>query len=326
MLVGGSQTARGRRHETQSAAALALRRECPNAKVTSRYEAWWVTPTRVSLTIPVRSGSAQQVLPGELRDTGELLLALNTYLQVGVYRPTLTLSDGWNCSPLRAISMDHLPILLLIFLTLNSLWTSHLLPAPEQETTLTPTSHSVPSINRSGEKTVEQIKHALLRALNLRHIPGVQTEMVKELRSLWRERFPAISPNLRGMGGGQPAKNVTQPQGEVAVTGTNESSTPTTPSRCCRTTAQISLADLGWEHWIVYPEHITYVDCASCRHPRHALPAHCRSNLTSRSTQGHRRHCCKAVKIDWIPIVYVDEHLSLVISNIPLAKECGEEQ
>ncbi|GCC20282.1 hypothetical protein chiPu_0021335 [Chiloscyllium punctatum] len=82
-------------------------------------------------------------------------------------------------------------------------------------------------------------------------------------------------------------------------------------------------ADLGWEHWILYPEQITYVACASCRHTRDLVSPRCRQDRPTKGSRTGKRSCCKAVKTVWIPIVYVDEDLSLVTSNIPLTEECG---
>ncbi|XP_051900929.1 uncharacterized protein LOC127586939 [Pristis pectinata] len=218
--------------------------------------------------------------------------------------------------------MRPLPISLLIFLSLAPLRTSRFLPAPEQRSGRTPAPSTASTTNRSNERTVQHIKHLLLQALNLQHIPRIHTETVKQLRSMWRARLQAMSHISAS---GHPAGTETHSQSEVPVTGTNVSTTPTSPRHCCQTAAQISLTDLGWEHWILYPEQITYVHCASCRHPRD-VSIRCHQNQTSSSTRAHRRHCCKAVKTVWIPIVYMDEDLSLVISNIPLTEECGEEQ
>ncbi|XP_038643284.1 gonadal somatic cell derived factor [Scyliorhinus canicula] len=114
-----------------------------------------------------------------------------------------------------------------------------------------------------------------------------------------------------------------QSQSGALVREANETTTPTSPKICCQTAAQISLTDLGWDHWIVYPEQITYVACASCRHARDVVSPRCPQDRPSSRSKAPRRSCCKAVKTAWIPIVYVDEDLSLVTSNIPLTEECG---
>ncbi|XP_062892215.1 gonadal somatic cell derived factor [Mobula hypostoma] len=214
--------------------------------------------------------------------------------------------------------MWPLSISLLLALSLAHLRMSHFLPVSEWQPGRAPAS-------RGNERAVQHIKHILLRALNLEQIPRIHTEMAKQLRSMWRARLQATSHISAITASSPPAGNGTQFQNEETVAGTNMSTMPSSPRHCCQMASQITLTDLGWQDWILYPEQITYVHCASCRHPRNALAHNCHRNKSSSSSRSHRRHCCKAVKTIWVPIVYVDEDLSLVISNIPLTEECGEE-
>ncbi|XP_067831896.1 uncharacterized protein [Heptranchias perlo] len=221
--------------------------------------------------------------------------------------------------------MLSLPISLAIFLTLPPSRMLHFLPVPEDATiSAASNSSAVSAVNRSDERAVQEIKDMLLRALNLRHIPRVHVETVKQLRLIWRARLQATSQIARDSGGDkQQAGSETRSQSGVLVTARNKSTTPSSVKKCCLTAAQISLTDLGWEHWILYPEQITYVACASCRPPRDVMSLRCHQDRPSSTPKAHRMSCCKAVKTVWIPIVYVDEDLSLVTSNIPLTEECG---
>uniref|UniRef100_UPI00398EE2BE inhibin beta C chain-like n=1 Tax=Pristiophorus japonicus TaxID=55135 RepID=UPI00398EE2BE len=219
--------------------------------------------------------------------------------------------------------MLSLPISLAIFVSLAPFRMSHFLPASDSLVGPTHNSSAVSAVNRSNERAVQEIKIILLRALNLQHIPRIHRETVDQLRQIWRASLQASSHSLRDSATDQQlAAGEIRSQGGVLLTGANES-TPTSPKNCCQTAAQISLTDLGWEHWILYPEQITYVACASCRHPRAVMSLRCHRDGPLSRSQAHRRSCCKAVKTVWIPIVYVDEDMSLVTTNIPLTEECG---
>ncbi|XP_072407336.1 uncharacterized protein [Chiloscyllium punctatum] len=205
-------------------------------------------------------------------------------------------------------------------------------PAPVRNTIFSGTAGTRSPIPQSpghtrssaDERAVREVKSFLLRALNLQHIPRTQVDTVRQLRTIWRARLQATSLNLQQSTAQQeqPVANATQPQSEVSATPDNET-TATSLKLCCQTAAQISLTDLGWEHWILYPEQITYVACASCRHTRDLVSPRCRQDRPTKGSRTGKRSCCKAVKTVWIPIVYVDEDLSLVTSNIPLTEECG---
>ncbi|XP_048475508.1 uncharacterized protein LOC125487637 [Rhincodon typus] len=222
-----------------------------------------------------------------------------------------------------SINMLSLFIALLILVSLSPPTLCHLLPVSEGDAAQTSSSSNSGSAN---ETAVQEVKSFLLRALNLQHIPRTQLDTVRQLRMIWRARLQATSLNLR-QSSSQPQQqqhvaNTTQSQSGALATRDNKT-TATSPKVCCQTAAQISLADLGWEHWILYPEQITYVACASCRHTRDLVSLRCRQDRPSTGSKTGRRSCCKAVKTTWIPIVYVDEDLSLVTSNIPLTEECG---
>ncbi|XP_072887684.1 uncharacterized protein [Hemitrygon akajei] len=229
------------------------------------------------------------------------------------------------------------PIPLLLALSLAHLRMSHFLPASQP-------GHA-PARRGNASRAVQQVKQVLLRALNLQQIPRIHSETATQLRSMWRARLPVTTHGSATAAGSPPGKcagtglegetrssqereragNGTQSQTEETDARTNVSTTPSSPRRCCQMASQISLTDLGWQDWILYPELITYVHCASCRHPRDVMARNCHRNQTSSSRTSHRKHCCKAVKTVWVPIVYVDEDLSLVVSNIPLTEECGQE-
>ncbi|XP_067279627.1 inhibin beta E chain-like [Pseudorasbora parva] len=148
-------------------------------------------------------------------------------------------------------------------------------PSPEDP------SSAVKAKRCRGELEVRKI---LLESLNLQQEPRVSVSRMNLLRDSFKR---TIVPS---------AGNETLP--EVS-----------TNSTCCRFSSQVFMKDLGWEHWVVYPESITFVQCGSCG------PSPCAESASAQ--------CCKPTAHDVLPFVFVDEWSSLVLSSVSLTRECG---
>ncbi|XP_077096622.1 uncharacterized protein LOC143748460 isoform X2 [Siphateles boraxobius] len=167
---------------------------------------------------------------------------------------------------------------LLFSFPLGKMFVLHPNPNPEAS------SSSAVKIKRCrGELEIRKI---LLESLNLEQEPRVSVSQMNLLRHAFKNSISS-SPG-----------NSTFPEDSANST-------------CCTYSSQVFMKDLGWEHWVVYPESVTFVQCRSCG------PSLCAERASS-SVQ-----CCKPTAHDIVPFVYVDEGSSLVLSSVSLTRECG---
>ncbi|KAK1150532.1 dauer larva development regulatory growth factor daf-7-like [Acipenser oxyrinchus oxyrinchus] len=165
------------------------------------------------------------------------------------------------------------------------------------------------------EQLLQDAKEMLLVALNLEHEPHMKLQGMSQFRAAWKTGLKAISPNSNH-------SSEAQSPGSVSAATENETQT-TTGHRCCQITSQISITDLGWDSWIIYPENFTYTECVACTHDGGKTWQHCRVETPSSKLHLPEVKCCSAVEEVWLPFVYIGDNSSLVTSNVPLTQKCG---
>ncbi|XP_051532941.1 bone morphogenetic protein 6-like [Myxocyprinus asiaticus] len=134
------------------------------------------------------------------------------------------------------------------------------------------------------------IRKFLLESLNLQQEPRVSVSGMDHLRDQWKIAFKTTIQSTAGNSSSlEDSGNMTEP-------------------KCCTHSSQVFITDLGWEHWIVYPESFTFTQCKSCSHN------------TDPSAQ-----CCKPSAHNIIPFVYMDERSSLVLSSVSLIRTCARD-
>ncbi|KAK6306608.1 hypothetical protein J4Q44_G00235330 [Coregonus suidteri] len=90
------------------------------------------------------------------------------------------------------------------------------------------------------------------------------------------------------------------------VNSTPEFSGNTTGPHCCQLVSQIFIQDLGWENWIIYPESFTFTQCAACTPQLNPAGS-----------------CCKPASRHLVPVLYLDDYNTLVISSVYLTRSCS---
>ncbi|XP_043090221.1 gonadal somatic cell derived factor isoform X2 [Puntigrus tetrazona] len=149
-------------------------------------------------------------------------------------------------------------------------------------------SHEASAVKVYRCKGELEIRKILLESLNLQQEPHVSMSVSKmhHLREQWKDRFRSSLPSSPGN------STFLQDSGN---------------SSCCKQFCQVFIKDLGWEQWVVYPESITFVQCRSCSSESADAP----------------EQCCKPKAHDIVPILYMDNWSSLVLSSLSLIRECA---
>ncbi|XP_041092996.1 uncharacterized protein LOC121305407 [Polyodon spathula] len=165
------------------------------------------------------------------------------------------------------------------------------------------------------EQLLQDAREMLLDALNLEHEPHMKLQGVSQFRATWKTGLLATCPNSNHSSGAQSSSS-------VSVAAENETQN-TTGHRCCQITSQISITDLGWDSWIIYPENYTYTECVACTRGEGRTWQHCRLKTPSSKLHLPEVKCCSVVEQVWLPFVYIGDDFSLVTSNVPLTQKCG---
>ncbi|KAK0141309.1 Bone morphogenetic protein 5 [Merluccius polli] len=171
-----------------------------------------------------------------------------------------------------------------------------------------PTVDPIYDQHRCQRDELPSIRRSLLRALNLQVEPQLPMGQLAPIREQWKHTFSAIGHRSKGSA---PSDN----SPEVAP-GVGNS----TDLKCCQLVSQISLEDLGWDNWVIYPESFRVVQCAPCD-PNNVR---CLANTPSAVNDSPSQlQCCEPTSKETVPVVYMDELSSLVISSAALTRACG---
>ncbi|XP_061589258.1 bone morphogenetic protein 6-like [Cololabis saira] len=170
---------------------------------------------------------------------------------------------------------------------------------------LEPTASAV-SHPRCQDQSLETIRKSLLGALNLQTEPRIPVGMVDRIRVQWQISLSAMS------------QDTTAPALSVSPDGGNSAD-----PKCCATTSEISMKDLGWDNWVIHPMSLTTVQCALCNPAdRTAECPSSRSTAQDANSQG-QLPCCQPTSQEMVPIVFMDETSTIVISSVQLTRTCG---
>ncbi|XP_039624940.1 uncharacterized protein LOC120539177 [Polypterus senegalus] len=166
------------------------------------------------------------------------------------------------------------------------------------------------------EEQTEHAKEMLLEALNIRCAPDVDHEDMSMVRDYIREGLN----NLLNMTSVLPikGKNKTE-QLHENNTENDEMQRIQEGLHCCQIMADVSITDLGWTSWIIYPEKFTYAKCVTCEDLKGGTTKKCKVYGKQYSS---KISCCTSVTA-WIPFIYVNDNYSLGITTVPIPKQCG---
>uniref|UniRef100_A0AAY5F193 TGF-beta family profile domain-containing protein n=1 Tax=Electrophorus electricus TaxID=8005 RepID=A0AAY5F193_ELEEL len=81
--------------------------------------------------------------------------------------------------------------------------------------------------------------------------------------------------------------------------------------------------DLGWDQWIIYPESFTYTRCSPCDPRMDPSVFHCAEDSLTNHKPLAQMPCCESTYYELLPFLYLDATSALVITSVPMTRECG---
>ncbi|TNN59164.1 Inhibin beta E chain [Liparis tanakae] len=170
-------------------------------------------------------------------------------------------------------------------------------------------ANSPVSHHRCQGESLQSIRKGLLGALNLQAEPRLPAGGLDGVREQWRT---FISTAHRAKDAAIPAASGNSVSPDVGNS---------TSLKCCSKASEVFMKDLGWDNWVIHPDSLTIVQCAPCHAqgstgqcpPPHADPQDADSQVP----------CCEPISKETVPVVYVDEFSTVVISSVRLTRSCG---
>nr|XP_020476686.1 growth/differentiation factor 6-B-like [Monopterus albus] len=189
----------------------------------------------------------------------------------------------------------------------SSVVTAFVLQPSKDKPTTSPVSY-----DRCHGESLQSIRKGLLRGLNLQTEPRLPVGGLDRVREQWKSTFHTIS---------QSAKDTAVPvvSGDsVSADGGNS-----TGLRCCPMASEIFMSELGWDSWVIHPASLSIVQCALCNPEQNTVQ--CPSSHTDAHDADSQTlvPCCQPTSQEMVPIVYMDESNSLVISSVQVTRSCG---
>ncbi|XP_022625559.1 growth/differentiation factor 6-like [Seriola dumerili] len=177
-------------------------------------------------------------------------------------------------------------------------------PTKEEPAT---SANSPVSNHRCHAESLQSIRKGLLRALNLQAEPWLPAGGLDTVREKWQSSFSTVSHR---------AKHTAAAAVSVSPDGGNS-----TTLKCCSMASEIFMKDLGWDNWVIHPSSLTIVQCALCNPD--VNPVGCPPSHTNVHDADSQVPCCQPNSQEAVPVVYVDESSTVVISSVQLTRSCG---
>ncbi|XP_068562870.1 gonadal somatic cell derived factor [Cebidichthys violaceus] len=171
-------------------------------------------------------------------------------------------------------------------------------------------ANSPVSHHRCQGGSLQSIRKGLLGALNLQAEPQLPAGGLDGVREQWRTAFSTIAHRAKDTAIPAASGNSVSPH-----VGND------TSLKCCSTASEIFMKDLGWDNWVIHPASLTIVQCALCNPEVSSMP--CPSPQATAQDADSQVPCCVPVSQETVPVLYVDESSTLVISSVQLTRSCG---
>ncbi|XP_045922372.1 gonadal somatic cell derived factor [Micropterus dolomieu] len=169
------------------------------------------------------------------------------------------------------------------------------------------------SYHRCQHESLQSIRKSLLGALNLQTEPQLPAGGLEGVRKQW---WSAFSSNAhRAMDNAVPAVS--------GYSVSPDDGNSTSELKCCSMAYEIFMKDLGWDNWVIHPASLTIVQCVLCNPKANTMqcPAS-RTDVQDANSQG-QVPCCHPIAQEMVPVVYVNEFSTLIISSVQQTRSCG---
>ncbi|XP_075311562.1 gonadal somatic cell derived factor [Odontesthes bonariensis] len=166
--------------------------------------------------------------------------------------------------------------------------------------------------HRCQGESLQSIRKSLLRALNMQTEPRLPAGGLDSVREQWQRAFRSSS---------QSAQDTKTP----AASGYSVSpdSGNNTSLKCCSMASEIFMKDLGWDSWVIHPLSLTIVQCALCNPADNTVRCPSSAPGVQDDNSQDQVPCCQPTSQEMVPIVYMDEDSTIVISDMQLTRSCG---
>ncbi|XP_029025931.1 gonadal somatic cell derived factor [Betta splendens] len=161
------------------------------------------------------------------------------------------------------------------------------------------------SQHRCRGESQQSVRRALLRGLNLQAEPQLPAGGLDSVREQWNSVFSAIYPTA----------NATVSGLSVSADVGNS-----TGLKCCSMAYEVFMKDLGWDNWVIHPPSVTVVRCVLCNPETDTVQ--CSSRRHSQDADSQVPRCLPASQ-QTLPIVYMDDLGTVVISSVQLTRSCA---
>ncbi|XP_070845305.1 gonadal somatic cell derived factor [Chaetodon trifascialis] len=169
---------------------------------------------------------------------------------------------------------------------------------------------SAVSPHRCHGESLQSIRKGLLSALNLQVEPQLPAGGLDGVREQWRRIFSDAAHR---------AMDAAIPAGYSASADGGNS----TGLKCCSMASEIFMKDLGWDSWVIHPTSLTIIQCALCNPEMNTVQ--CPSSLTNVQDADSQVQvpCCQPTSQTTVPVIYMDDFSTLVMSSVQLTSTCG---
>uniref|UniRef100_A0A665UF85 TGF-beta family profile domain-containing protein n=1 Tax=Echeneis naucrates TaxID=173247 RepID=A0A665UF85_ECHNA len=178
---------------------------------------------------------------------------------------------------------------------------------------LQPSSHSV-SHHRCHAESLQSIRKDLLRALNLQVEPWLPVGGLDAVREQWQSTLNIASHK---------AKDTEAFVDFSFLFLTKADSGNSTSLKCCSMASEIFMKDLGWDNWMIQPSRLTVVHCALCNPDVNPVQCPLSQTILCLLAILLQVPCCQPNSQEMVPVVYVNEFSTVVISSMQLTRSCG---
>ncbi|XP_056289173.1 tyrosine-protein phosphatase non-receptor type 13 [Pseudoliparis swirei] len=219
--------------------------------------------------------------------------------------------DSQSADPVHRVTVQlvaamSFTLVVMVILLGPSVVIAFVLQPSEEEAAAS--ANSPVSHHRCQGESLQSVRKGLLGALNLQAEPrlpagGLGGRSAMEV-DLQRQRSPS-----RGHAPAASGSSVSPDVGN------------STSLKCCSTASEIFMKDLGWDNWVLHPASLTVVQCALC-HPR-GNAVQCPPPQADPRDADSQVPCCETTSQEMVPVLYVDEFSTVVISSVPLTRGCG---